>query len=107
MTDYNKESQKKSTNEPIELKLASLLRVGAFISALLIAIGISSMLLGNDMLASKLITAGLLALMATPVLRVVTAGTIFIREKDWRFAMFCLIVFLALTAGALLGRIHA
>ena len=95
-----------SSHEPIELTLARLLRVGSLIAAVLIAVGLGIMLSGNEQLASRLVTAGLLVLMATPVLRVVTAGIIFIREKDWRFACFCLVVICALAAGIYLGQTH-
>lgn len=96
-----------TSHEPIELTLARLLRVGSLIAATLIAVGLGIMLSGNEQLASRLVTAGLLVLMATPVLRVVTAGIIFIREKDWRFACFCLFVFCSLLAGILLGSTHS
>ena len=95
-----------SSHEPIELTLARLLRIGSLIAAVLIAVGLGIMLSGNEQLASHLVTAGLLVLMATPVVRVVTAGIIFIREKDWRFACFCLFVFCALLTGILLGHTH-
>ena len=53
-----------TSHEPIELTLARLLRVGSLIAAALIATGIAIMLAGNEQLASRLVTVGLLALMA-------------------------------------------
>jgi uncharacterized membrane protein len=93
-----------SQHEAIELVLARLLRIGSVIAAILLAIGIGAMLLGHTEFAPRLITAGLLALMATPVMRVVVAGLIFVRDRDWRFAFFCLVVLCALVAGVLLGH---
>ena len=86
--------------------LARLLFVGAVIAAILLAVGIGAMLLGHGAVASHLITTGLVALMATPIMRVLTAGLIFVREKDWRFALFCLVVLCALATGIVLGHGH-
>lgn len=106
MTGHDPELHKPSPHEPIELSLARLLRIGSFIAAVLIAVGIGCMLLGRELLATRLITTGLLALLATPIIRVLTAGLIFVREKDWRFACFCLVVLCALAAGIILGHGH-
>jgi uncharacterized membrane protein len=106
MTTRDPDLQSPSPNEPIELTLARLLRIGSFIAAVLIAVGIAGMLLGREAFASRLITAGLIVLLATPIMRVATAGLIFVREKDWRFAFFCLVVICALAAGILLGHGH-
>ncbi|GFE62660.1 DUF1634 domain-containing protein [Geobacter sp. AOG2] len=93
-------------HEAIEMVLARLLRIGSMIAAALLAVGIGAMLLGHTEFAPRLITAGLLALLATPVMRVVVAGLIFVRERDWRFAFFCLVVLCALVTGVLLGHGH-
>lgn len=106
MTTHKPDIQTPSPHEPIELTLARLLRIGSFIAAVLIAGGIGAMLLGREAIANRLITAGLLALLATPIMRVITAGLIFVREKDWRFACFCLVVICALAAGIYLGQTH-
>lgn len=107
MSTHEPDIRPASPHEPIELTLARLLRIGSFIAAILIAVGIGAMLLGHEQSAGHLITAGLLVLMATPVMRVVTAGLIFVREKDWRFACFCLVVVCALVVGAVLGKLHS
>lgn len=106
MTTHNPDLQTPSPHEPIELTLARLLRIGSFIAAVLIAVGIFFMLLGRELIASRLITAGLIVLLATPIMRVATAGLIFVREKDWRFACFCLVVICALAAGIFFGHGH-
>jgi uncharacterized membrane protein len=95
-----------SRHEPIEMVLARLLRLGSMIAAILLAVGIGAMLLGHTGFAPRLITAGLLTLLATPIMRVVVAGLIFARDRDWRFAFFCLVVLCALVAGVLLGHGH-
>jgi len=94
-------------HEAIELVLARLLRIGSLIAAFLLSVGIGAMLLGGHaVVAPRLITAGLLALLATPVMRVVVAGLIFARDRDWRFAFFCLVVLCSIVAGILLGHGH-
>lgn len=87
----------------IELVLARLLRAGSLLAAGLLALGIVVMLLGLTELAPKLISAGLIVLMGTPVLRVVAAGVIFVRQRDWHFALFSLVVICSLAAGIYLG----
>ena len=87
----------------IELVLARLLRVGSLVAAGLLAAGIVAMVLGLTDLAPRLIGAGLIVLMGTPVLRVVAAGIIFLKERDWYFALFSLVVLCALAAGIYLG----
>ena len=103
MVNRDFEGQKGET-EAIELVLARLLRVGSLIAAALLAAGILAMVLGQTGFAPKLITAGLLVLLCTPVMRVLVAALIFVREKDWHFAFFSLVVLCALAAGVYLGR---
>lgn len=88
----------------LELVLARLLRIGSIIAAALLGIGICSMVLGQTVLAPRLINAGLLVLLGTPVMRVVVAAVIFVKEKDWHFAFFSLVVLLAVAAGIFFGR---
>ena len=101
----NQESEgKKAESAAIELVLARLLRIGSLIAAALLATGILAMVLGQTDFAPKLITCGLLVLLGTPIMRVLVAGFIFVREKDWHFAFFSLVVLCALAAGVFFGR---
>lgn len=88
---------------PIELILARLLRLGSIIAALLIGVGIAASTAGWGA-APQLITYGLLVLLATPIMRVLVAAVVFVRERERHFAFFCLIVLCALAAGIILGR---
>ena len=97
------EGVKKGT-AAIELVLARLLRIGSLIAATMLAAGILAMVLGQTEFAPKLITAGLLVLLCTPIMRVLVAGVIFVKEKDWHFAFFSLVVLCALAAGVFFGR---
>ncbi|MBJ6801068.1 DUF1634 domain-containing protein [Geomonas sp. Red259] len=92
------------TEHPIELVLARLLRLGSLVAAALLAVGIALMILGQTGLAPKLITAGLLVLLGTPVMRVIAAAVIFVKERDWHFALFSLVVLCALAAGIYFGK---
>jgi uncharacterized membrane protein len=95
---------KRGETAAIELILARLLRIGSLFAAALLGAGILAMVLGQTGFAPKLITAGLLVLLGTPVLRVLVAAVIFVREKDWHFAFFSLVGLCALAAGVYLGR---
>ena len=88
----------------IELILAKTLRIGSIIAAILLALGIGAFFFGGAVLAPKLITAGILVLLCTPVMRVIAAGVIFIKEGEYHFALFSLVVLCALLIGAILGR---
>jgi len=99
------EASRETRHEAIELVLARLLRLGSLVAAALLAVGLAAMLAGFTGVAPKLITAGLLALLGTPVLRVVAAALIFVRERDWYFAFFCAVVLAALATGIWLGRV--
>jgi uncharacterized membrane protein len=95
--------KKKAEVEAIELVLARLLRLGSSIAAVLLGAGLFAMALGHTTFAPKLITAGLLVLLGTPVMRVIVAGMIFLKQKDWHFAIFSLVVLCAMAAGIYFG----
>lgn len=87
----------------IERLSARLLMVGAILAAGLIAAGIVMHLLGHGL---ELVTAGLIVLLFTPVMRVVVALWVFLRERDFTFAIFSLLVLLALAGGIWIGKSH-
>jgi uncharacterized membrane protein len=97
-------------NEPesvwtIENILARVLRLGSIIAGVLLAIGLCAMPLTGSPFPRRLITAGLITLLLTPVLRVLVAAVVFVRERDWLFALFCLVVLCSLVAGVTLGLV--
>ncbi|MCM0083799.1 DUF1634 domain-containing protein [Geomonas sp. Red32] len=92
-----------SRHEAIELVLARLLRIGSIVAAFLLAGGIAGMAI-HEPFATKMITAGLLVLLGTPILRVLAAFVIFLRDREWHYALFSLVVLAALAAGIILGR---
>jgi uncharacterized membrane protein len=99
----NPETQATSHVLAVERILAKVLRIGSVIAGLLLAAGIGSMLLAGAPFAPRLITAGLVVLLLTPVLRVLVAALVFCHEKDWLFALFCFVVLCSLAAGVKFG----
>jgi uncharacterized membrane protein len=89
----------------VELALARLLRIGAMAAAVLMGLGVLLTLLGLAA-GTTVITIGLIVLVSTPVMRVVVAGLVFLKEKDMLFALFCGIVLLSLVGGMLIGQVH-
>lgn len=87
----------------IEVLSVRLLQLGAVIAALLIAAGVILRLLGHS---TELVTAGLIVLLFTPILRVVVALCLFLQQRDFLFALFSVLVLLALAAGIWIGRAH-
>jgi uncharacterized membrane protein len=82
------------------------LRGGVVLSGLLIAAGLTLGALGAHRVGIDLVRAGLLALIATPVLRIAVLAAAFARERQWRFFCVCaaLLVLLGLSAAAGLAR---
>jgi len=101
----NQETEETTKVLAIELILARVLRIGSVIAGVLLAAGIGAMLVTGTTSPHRLITAGLITLLLTPVLRVLVAGVVFVKERDWLFALFCLVVLCALTAGVTLGLV--
>ncbi|MGE5674366.1 MAG: DUF1634 domain-containing protein [Mycobacterium leprae] len=91
----------------VELVLARLLRVGSVLAAVLVGAGILFLMTGvQAALGGRLITAGLLVLVSTPVMRVAAALVVFLREKDYAFALFCTLVLLAISVGVVVGHME-
>lgn len=91
--------------ESIEIILAKLLRIGSVIAAALMGAGLLLSVLGvAGALGTELVTIGLIVLVSTPVMRVAVAMAVFVRDKDYLFALFCLVVIGALGLGVLIGR---
>lgn len=89
----------------IERILARVLRLGSIIAGVLLAAGIGGMQFTAAAYPRQMITAGLIALLLTPVLRVLVAAVVFCKERDWLFALFCLVVLCSLAAGVTLGLV--
>jgi uncharacterized membrane protein len=82
----------------LEHKLGQLLVSGVVVSATLLALGLFFWLLNPA--ASRtdwLLNAGLIVLMATPIMRVIVSVAEYIRLRQWFFVVVTLIVLAELT----------
>lgn len=88
----------------LEVRLGHLLVTGVIASATLLAIGLGLWLSGSHMSAAVwLLNAGLIALMATPILRVLVSFGEYIAMKQWFFAGVTVLVLLELTVTVLVA----
>ena len=84
----------------LETLIGQTLRIGMYASTLCLAIGLAlSLFTSLDELAQWLMTAGLVALMATPVARVAATVVEYAVCRDWTFFILTSIVLLELSAG--------
>lgn len=92
--------------ETVEIAVARLLRIGVVIASVLITLGLGSILVGiSPSSATRLTTIGLIVLVLTPVMRVVAALVVYLRERDYVYALISLFVLLMLTMGLLIGKL--
>lgn len=81
----------------LDRHLGTGLRAGVIVSAILLAVGLLLNVSGlRRETAHALLNAGLLALMATPMLRVVISAVEYLRQRDWFFFAVCMAVLLVL-----------
>ncbi len=77
----------------LEAHVGRLFVAGVSVSAAMLAAGLALFLFAPDApAASKLLNAGLLVLMATPMLRVLLSMVVYVRMGDWFFASTTLAV---------------
>jgi uncharacterized membrane protein len=91
----------------LEHHLGRVLVAGVIVSAVLLAAGLALWLADpRGALAAWALNAGLLALMATPIMRVVVSFTEYVRMRDWLFVAMTLVVLaeLSLTVAVALAR---
>jgi uncharacterized membrane protein len=90
--------------ERLETQLGTLLFVGVASAASLLAIGLVLwMLNANATFATWLLNAGLIVLMATPILRVIVSVVEYARARDWFFVTTTLAVLGVLLASIVLA----
>jgi uncharacterized membrane protein len=80
-----------------------VLRVGAFGCFFIMLAGLITGLFVSGHLSLKIERAGVLLMLATPVVRVLVACVLFFREKDWKYGWISLGVLLILLLGTLFG----
>ncbi len=90
--------------ERVETAVARLLRLGTAVAATLIASGLAVILFHLPVgFGPQLVTAGIIALVCTPLLRVAAAMVIYLRLGDVVYGLISLAVLLFVFAGMLLG----
>jgi uncharacterized membrane protein len=90
--------------ERLELALGRLLQAGVLTSAACLAAGlIGWMASGPSPWANGALTIGLIALMATPILRVLVSLIAYVRMRDWFFVLTTVAVFVLLAITVVLA----
>ena len=83
----------------LEAVVGRVLRLGVLASSTCLGVGLALALSGVAAgFANVLLTAGLLALLATPVARVAASAIDYLRERDWLFVVLTLVVLAELAA---------
>jgi uncharacterized membrane protein len=83
--------------------VALVLRVGAFSCFFVMLAGLLIGIFFSGFLSSHIERAGVLLMLATPVVRVLVAGALFLREKDWKYSAISFGVLTILLLGAFFG----
>lgn len=83
--------------------VALVLRVGAFGCFFVMLTGLLVGIFIHGRIPSEIERAGVLLMLATPVVRVLVAGILFLREKDWKYGAISFGVLTILLLGAIFG----
>jgi uncharacterized membrane protein len=84
----------------LERVIGLVLRGGVVVSSVCLMAGLVLSLAGVEPVATVLLNAGIIVLLATPVSRVVVSTVEYVVERDWPFATLTFIVLLELVASA-------
>jgi uncharacterized membrane protein len=90
----------------IESLLARVLSVGTWVASVVIAAGLALSLFYEQMpfpTGAQIVTAGIGLFILLPILRVILMLTIFVKERDYKFAAVAALVLLILFAGFAIG----
>lgn len=92
----------------LETMLGRVLLAGVVSSAIALAAGLALWVFrGASPLASAMLTAGLMILMATPIMRVLVSLVAYVRMRDWFFATMTVLVFALLAVTVTLAWLKA
>jgi uncharacterized membrane protein len=83
--------------------VALVLRVGAFGCFFVMLTGLICGAFGAGRISADIELAGVLLMLATPVVRVVVACFLFFQEKDWKYGWISLGVLVILLLGSVFG----
>jgi len=90
----------------IESLLAGVLNVGTWLASIVIATGLGLSLFYQRtpfLTGTQVVTAGIGLFVLLPVLRVIMMLTIFLKERDYQFAVVAAVVLLTILAGLAIG----
>jgi uncharacterized membrane protein len=90
----------------IESLLADVLNVGTWLASVVIAAGLVLSLLYEQMpfpAGTQVVTAGIGLFILLPILRVILMLTIFVKERDYKFAAAAAVVLFIIFAGFAVG----
>jgi uncharacterized membrane protein len=91
----------------LEYYLGRLLVVGVILSASLLTVGLALWLAHPDGVAAQwLLNAGLVVLMATPIMRVFVSFAEYVRIRDWFFVATTIVVLVELTVTVVVALLH-
>jgi uncharacterized membrane protein len=83
--------------------VALVLRIGAFGCFFIMLAGLLAGLFIHSRIPQDIERGGVLLMLATPVVRVLVAGVLFLREKDWKYGAISFGVLAILLLGAVFG----
>jgi uncharacterized membrane protein len=83
--------------------VGKVLRVGAFSCFFVMLAGLIDGLFVSGRIPLEIERAGVLLMLATPVVRVMVACFLFFREKDWKYGWISLGVLIILILGSVFG----
>jgi uncharacterized membrane protein len=81
----------------LEQYLGRLLVIGVIVKSVLLAAGLALWLSHPGYAALWLLNAGLIVLMATPIMRVIVSFVEYVRMRDWFFVATTIVVLIELT----------
>ena len=96
--------------EWLEQALGRVLQAGVLVSAACLAIGLIASMIGDATSATNAaLTAGLMMLMATPILSVAVSLLVYVRLREWLFVATTVAVFvlLAITVALAWAKMQA
>jgi uncharacterized membrane protein len=83
--------------------VALVLRIGAFGCFFIMLAGLIARLFVTGRIPIDIERAGVLLMLATPIVRVIVACFLFFREKDWKYGWISLGVLVILMLGSVFG----
>jgi uncharacterized membrane protein len=95
----------RSEPDPLEVALGRILRAGVTASSLCLMFGLSAAVAHEARLAGILLTSGMVALLATPVTRVLVSSLGYARQREWVYVALTLVVLMELVA-SVVAAVH-